>query len=540
MPKPPHFLYFVTLFMGLLLWQSCIKDDFDKRSKGTWSPELAFPLVYADLGPEQLFLDGTDGAQLQAGSNQVVEVVYHALNSTLRTAEYLTLPEPLMQLNPSPSAAFINTFNQNIGQGQTLSDSASAVFSYSLDALINTASQLDTVWLDGGKLQVDVQHNFPHPVLARIEIPELLLNGVPFSQNISLAASNPTGTILRNLNYGMLIPNSESLHLKVIYAVTRNGLANLSSSQNIQVQARFLDPDYQQISGNFGGLNLPMANPDTLILHVFRNTIDALALDFAQSSARIEIRNHTGMATNVTVTDFQTVRPGASSPQCNPSSYQIPTALAAGQSQTFELTANNNSGIREAVNAQPRFAITRFQYQFNSGTHHRLRDTSRISVYSEIRLPMQGLSLQLALRDTFAFDFSSITSEIREGSLRLYTQNGYPAGGAMQVYFVKRYWNAQGQISALQRIDSLLLNPSLVLESGLIDGNGQVVQPRNRTTDAPISPQRWKAIKDAGADALEVKAWFTTFNQGNSLVRILESNRLKAHLGARIKVQAAW
>jgi hypothetical protein len=157
-------------------------------------------------------------------------------------------------------------------------------------------------------------------------------------------------------------------------------------------------------------------------------------------------------------------------------------------------------------------------------------------LYTEVTLPLNGLTLDLQVKDTLDFSFNSISGDIEEILLRLNITNGFPTDGRLQVYFCK-----QLNGNTLSVIDSLYTQGTeAVLLPGQTGSNGTVSTPVQKITDALINRQKWLNISQQQADRLLIKAQLSTYDLGQLAVKILEKDQLQIRIASRIKVRKTF
>jgi hypothetical protein len=190
----------------------------------------------------------------------------------------------------------------------------------------------------------------------------------------------------------------------------------------------------------------------------------------------------------------------------------------------YPFTTTNGSNISEVINAFPRYMLSRGNYNFaanSPNTSYFLRDTSHVQTHTEVTLPLNGVTLNLQVRDTFEYDFNSITGDIEELMLRLNIENGFPTDGKLQVYFCRKI----GTGNSLQIIDSLYTQGTeVVLMPGQTNINGIVTIPSQKITDAIISGAKWQKLSQMNADRILIKAQLTTNELGELAVKILNKS----------------
>lgn len=542
-----------TVFCFLFLFGGCLKDDFNKLSESEWSPDLAFPIIYSDLGIEDIATQKDSTVTVGVNANNIVEIIYTSFNYTQRANEILTLPEIDVNFNPSISTTNTQAFNGISTIGSSINDSITFTASFSLDNQLSTAAILDTAFLKSGSLNVKINSQVPQNCIVRTEIPQLYINGQVFSQNLTFNSQGVVpvaNELTRNLNNAYLIGSSENIEVKFYITITRSNAAAIPTNNQFSAEVQIQDPQFSRLSGYFAGLQMPIVTRDTMFIGIFRNAIEALELDFEEPSAEISLYNSTGLDVNTTITDIEAIRPGFPIPQVQPANYNLPFVLPAQNlnssepgTETIQLTANNGSNIRNVVNSLPKSLVTESTVNpiATIGTWGYLLDTSRIAIRTDLKLPLDGLTLKLLLVDTLDFDFSGVTSDIESGLIRLNTLNGFPTESNVQIYFCRKNINGLGQTTSLTTIDSLFSGgEELLLASGITNASGLVTTPSQRIVDATLNRERWSNIIEGNADAILIKAEFTTFNQALDIVKVFESNRLQLRLGARIQVRKTF
>lgn len=535
------------------MYSGCLKDDFSKLSESEWNPDLAFPLVNSVLTAKDILAKDESPTVISADDLGIVEVIYSSTALSPTAAEILTLPSVNLSSNFSPSAGNSAAFNANPTNGTTLVDSVSYTLPYSFDASLGVASRLDTVFFKSGKLRLSISSLVPQATAITIEIPELIINNQIYRQVIPIIYSNQTPVITnieRNLAGAYLSPSATGELINIHYKIdiTRTNPQAIPTGNLFSTQLRFEDETFGKLSGYFGNYAAPLNQDDTLFLHIFRNVISAQNLFFTNPSAKIIVSNSNGLPINYTQNSFNAYRPGTSIPSVNLNGFTFPTSIAGqghsspiASQQEYDFTTLGGSNISEVINSFPRYMLSRGNYSFNtnpSGTGYFLRDTSRVRLYSEVTLPLNGLTLDLQVRDTLEFQFKSISEDVEEIMLRLNIINGFPTDGKLQVYFCKQLDPSN---LTLQIIDSLYTQGNQpVLLPGATGSNGTVTTPSQKITDATIDRAKWLKIAQYDADRILIKARLTTYDLGQLAVKILENDALKIRIAARVKAHKTF
>ena len=537
----------IVVWVLFLFQAGCKRDDFSKLAESEWNPDFAFPLVNSTLTASDILAQDNSSTLISVGESGIVEVIYSTTNKGKNASEIINLPLVNLTNNVFASATNTNAFNANQTIGTILTDSVSFNIPYSLDAQLGNLSRIDTAFLKSGLLKLNINCWVPNNSIISIEIPELIINNEVFKEDIpfNYALQTPMGiSLVRNLQGAYLIPSasSESIQVKYTLRTTRINNQDIPISNQFTSNINFSGSEFRKLHGIFGNYAAPLPNNDTLFLDLFRNVINAVDLSFTNPSARILLSNSTGIPINYTQTSFNAIRPGSVIPNVDLSSISFPTSIQAMSSTSalpaqveYPFTTTNGSNISNVINSFPRFMLSRGNFTFDyslPNASYFLHDTSHVETHSEVTLPLNGLTLDLQVRDTFEYNFNSISGDIEEIMLRLNIENGFPTEGKLQVYFCRQI----GTGNSLQIIDSLYTQGTeVVLMPGQTNANGIVTIPSQKITDATISGSKWLKLTQMNADRILIKARLTTNELGELAVKILANDKLKVRIAARIK-----
>ena len=150
-----------------------------------------------------------------------------------------------------------------------------------------------------------------------------------------------------------------------------------------------------------------------------------------------------------------------------------------------------------------------------------LTDSSAFTVQLEVELPIYGRSLGFAAHDTIEANFSSY-GDVEHVEFKLVTDNEMPVEIGVQVLFVEN-----GVI-----LDSLFLDGYSVVDAAGVDNEGNVNQLATKTTLIPFDKARLDKIRSA--DQLYITADFSTFNEGQTSVRVLSTQEVEIRMGMKV------
>ena len=143
-----------------------------------------------------------------------------------------------------------------------------------------------------------------------------------------------------------------------------------------------------------------------------------------------------------------------------------------------------------------------------------------------VELPFYGTADNFRIKDTVPFSYSDL-DHVEEFTLRMDLENGFPLETSLQLIFVDESMNA---------LDTLFIPGEVVIPSGIVDaGTGRVLIPGKKIHDHVF--QRSRIEKILSAKDIIVVAAASTFNNGNSNVKIYNDYQLKIKIGAIAKMK---
>lgn len=150
-----------------------------------------------------------------------------------------------------------------------------------------------------------------------------------------------------------------------------------------------------------------------------------------------------------------------------------------------------------------------------------LTDSSFFKVKLEVELPVYGKSLGFAANDTIDFNLSDY-DDIENVEFKVITDNNMPLELALKIYF------AQDD----KILDSLFTDGYALVDAAEVDMDGNVIEPVTKTTFVDFNDARLDAIR--GANKIYVTVDFTTYNGGQTSVRILADQEVKVRMGMKV------
>jgi hypothetical protein len=155
-----------------------------------------------------------------------------------------------------------------------------------------------------------------------------------------------------------------------------------------------------------------------------------------------------------------------------------------------------------------------------------ITDQSYYKINMEVELPLYGRASGFVTRDTINLDLSSY-DEVDNAEFKLVVDNAIPLEVAIQGYFL----DANNVI-----VDSLLTGPQTLVPGAPVDANGAATGTQQKVSFIPFEDARFARIRD-NAKRLWLNAAFSTLNNGNTSVRVLNTQDVRIRLGAKLGVK---
>ncbi|HMQ63591.1 MAG TPA: hypothetical protein PKE06_23105 [Flavilitoribacter sp.] len=508
-------LLFAAASTALLL-SSCRQfDDLQDISSIDYEAEYAIPLVNTSLSLEDILVKLEDNSVIFIDPDGLIRFKYSGDVITKTSDEvFAAINETLAQYPVIP----------------VLSKKQALPFS-SPDGL-----QMDRLDLKGGTFIYAFNNPNTQPVSVTITLPQVTKDGVPMSFHVNVPAysgsgNQPIGTnflIPASLADYRIVPDQDSVYIEYEALTSSGASVNLS---NFLVRIENLSFYYAE---GYLGNQLYEGGRDTIEIDFFEKWIKG-DIYFENPKITFNFENSFGIPTRSIINVFNifTVRgdvlPLESEYITDGIDFPYPSLSEVGQvkSTAFVFT-KNNSNIDVVLGAGPvaiDYDVNAFTNPDNNTTIRGfITDSSYYKVRVDVELPLHGRANDFIARDTFAIDFSNFT-DVRAAEFKLVADNHLPLSVDVQGYFL----DENGVV-----LDSLMNGQQRLVESGQVNADGIVSQPRQTVTFVNFPGDRFFGIKPA--KKLLIVAGFSTANNGQGSVKVLANQNIDIRLGAILTV----
>lgn len=483
-----------------------VDDSLDRLKKTEWSPEVALPLVHADLSIADVLAQGQPDI-LVVGEDNKLSVTYDQVLYSARGSELLALIDHQLEAI----------------HGQV---------NYPLGVLPN--SILQYLELAHGELRLLLRNDGRSDIgEVQVNIPSLHIDGLPYEGHYVNISSLDETIPLQEAELFFL--NGEDNEINISFTVKDLSGEDVTSQYKLLLQFRGLF--FRKAKGWFDQFVLDFET-DTIELDLFQNwKSGAVYLD--DPKAMFSFNNSIGIPFSASLATFDASVDGSGA-----TVIPIDYSNALGDSFAIEYPTSDdvegainsiftldrdNSNLQNVIKVSPK----EVRYDLNLVAHHAydlseagfISDTSRLVVSTAVELPFTGRIQNVLVVDTLELStkFIGELDDVLAATIEVRTENSLPLEVDLQAYFL----DANGAI-----IDSLFNSPEF-LESGVANAQGRVTQASLRLNAIQTTAAQLDRLRQARYLALRGK--MNTFNQGNTTISFYDDSHLAIDLALKLK-----
>lgn len=510
---------------------TCIKRDFDKVGIDPWEPSYAVPVINGNLSMKDLaeHIDENE-INVYEDINNLYYLVYRDTIQSDVAENIIKLPNQLYSENVGLSSGK----NANLNLGIPVTDTYNRKDDFAAD----NGQELVYADLKGGTLTFSLNTNLPHHVDIDLTILSLTKNGVPYSQKLQYQYQGQSGSniaVTGDLSgYKLDLSGNGSEINKVNWSAVVNYIPSGNNSignESVLLNLALTDLKFSLLFGDIGTYTFPEFD-GRIKIEIFENA-DQGEIIFNDPRLKFEIDNNIGAPADFvlnkfeTQTDYGQIVSFTSSGNLKipgPNSISYPTAIGQNSMTTYSLN-KTNSNIVDAFKPAPsqlNFAVVPGIVSDGSKSNF-IKDNSQIKVYAEAEIPLDGTVKLYSLTDT-VLDIDLPDNEYIESVLfKIKNTNTLPVDVNVQAY-----WLDENN----QRIDSLLISGTKLINSGPIDQNGNVISPGINYQEEFFDKARYEKIKNS--TKLLVVGNLKSSNQGNTPVKFYSYNELNLRVSVLV------
>jgi len=533
----------VIALTGLFLW-SCegYGDQFGFERISTeveLSSSIAAPVAFGEFSLEDIIQSLSDDTDLLSlDENNMITVYFSQDIDAPIAGDLLPIPDQVGKETYIQSDIEIPAWIA-IPPGTTYT----FVKEESLDFLMDSEDELDSLTLSGGQLSIETLSDIKHDGILRISSSSVI-DPVGDSLNLVFPVSSAGGTFSnsRNLDladYTILLSEGGVSSQATIYlslTLTKSSAA-IGSAEKANIDLSFEDIEYEGVYGKIAqrSLDLQSANSE---LDFFNNIGELTNINFADPQFNMLVRNSFGIPISLDLglrvrssitgeyTDLEFKDPGM-----NPIIIQAQTIDAIGEYMNTTIEFNKETtNIDEILSSLP----DRLEYSIstaigsNAGSTEQnfiLRESgieADVEVIMPLYLSTSGITLKQKL-DLDVDELLNTLSFIDTAGLSLRTTNEWPFGLDLQVYFLDE--DSTVVSTLFDGPQAVLAAAPVISSTGLLD----VASLEENIFDVTLTRDDIEDIEGATQAVLE--ATIATSNNGQTDVKFVSDASVSFNIG---------
>ncbi len=523
----------LSLLIGIITLStldSCYKErlKIHKFSGGSWNPEMAVPLFFGKLDMQMVVDRGED--YWYEDPNGLLSIVYRSEQITQVGNNVIDIPDQ----------QFDSTVSLLLPIGLPTGDSALYLFQLNAKFAPPTNERFDSILVKEGDFIIEVSTDINHDSYVELIIPDFTRYGVPLKQKIDLPynGSSPTSVTktISLADYWVKINTNGDIDNKVsefINVLVKKGNQADNSPYSISLSQEIKNITYYQLFGYFDQYTVDIDLQKIDISMFNHSAIFDASLE--EAMLKLNFSNSFGIPVDITFDSLYVEKDGVikdiTSNLLPTFSINYPDINNVGYSDSTIIIFNqDNSNIVDVINFFPQ----KFFYSGSSTANplgdiipNFVIDTSKISIQTEVEIPLYGRYIVYELTDTTTINLENEYNwdEINSIDVNFNTVNHFPFDASMQIYLTDTNYIV---------IDSLF-SDIVPLTEAAIPGpppDYRVSIPEYYTVTASITNQRLQNLKYAAHMIVSGKS--STYDSGTKVVKIYSDYSLDFQVSMKV------
>ena len=514
------FLSFVAVFF---LFSSCLEElgQLDNDFQFEQEPELAYPVVDSRLVIDD-FSDEIDDVTIESEADGTVVLSYS-------TDIFEEIAETYFSISSqtSPIVNISGLSSGGVPLTGTLSASAGDVMVVDPD----NNERLDLVRLKGGTIRLRVNSSYTVTTSVTFDIPNLLMGGSPFVQQMDIVPGTnffdiPINTATVNLTLDGMQFNQLAFNVDLL--LTANG-DQVTSGQSLEAFFRIIDPEIQFLVGESDARVIETQTGTEPIDVLSDISFDDFVLE--EPALQLEVRNSFGVPFEIDLTSLTMTDVDDQNYTLTGTIIDDPIMIGAptvtGQSAITNISVDGtNSNLSDFLGGIPKELSYAASASYPGGNAKIfVLDTSKVKLSGGVRLPLYGSVMNLVVDKEFDFD-GSVLEDLSEGSLVLDISNRFPLELSLTLQFLDDLDNT---------LVELLTSDPVLVPAAPVDGDGRSTAEELKSREIVLQASDLEQMQNA--TKIRALIGLETSGGGSQSVRILETDFMDLKIGIKAKVK---
>jgi hypothetical protein len=488
-----YIIYIIAIFLFFLTCKK--REKLDLSTIQTYH-HIAIPLVNAQIGIDELLKKDTGGLVTTNPQTGEILLAYESSAMSIDASSIVNLPNQIFNSSVSPDPVPLIPIGTSIDTTIT--------FNKYLNFPNN--EELTAIYFSSGDFKWTVTNNLRHEVEVTLNIPSLVSNSASFifyndSTSVNPSSTSQKGTTnnLQSYTFDLTQGNQGYNEMIIEFIVKINGSgSSIAIGEDLTIDFTMENLEFSRIDGDLKNQKFSLGSSD-LTLAIFN--LSEGSFDFSLTNPKIEhtIVNSFGFSANMGMdsmyyTDLSggnlvNIDYNSSGAPLSPAPFNFPTiqqpTFVGDSATTVIFMDQTNSSISSLINATPKVITSKPFFEINPDTsisnNNYILSSSKISVSTEITLPLEGYAEGWIMQDTIPFNakvdelFSSETS-IDSAIIKFTTTNYFPLDVKVDLILLDS--------TGLNPIDTIA-DSELIIASGVIDANGKITTAQAVPTKLP-------------------------------------------------------
>jgi hypothetical protein len=458
---------------------SCVTEEFNADLVDPTlqiNPGVAAPIGWAKYRLDEILLDSLNPGEMIIGSDGFITMIYHGNLASLQAFEIISIEDVNFEKildNPYGMAVDLNTLDSSEG------------FNYSIPLQLTfngtENAAVDSILVRTGFMTLNASPRYP-------DLNWDVRFGIPGIPDFQVTLDMDHTSAIDTLDGEMLPinPADNTIPMEIILTLNKSSVT-IGPGPIIDISISISDADYDVIYGYLGQFSVN-AGPISFPVDFYNRTSGG-TFHFSDPKLTISFLNSFGLPIQVDTLSFTAIgREGQDSTITGPgipvpSDHRIlnyPQQGEEGQTMADSIILDNSkTDLFDVLGTSPGEISVRMAGTANPDgeTHDNfLLDTSRLSISTELLLPLDGYADLLLIADTLDFIFAGFyenpPEEIKRLIFRLDFDRLLPVDVSTQLYFLDQNY---------AMLDSLFHDegdPRKIVAGSPIDANG-IATPDN-------------------------------------------------------------
>lgn len=344
-------------------------------------------------------------------------------------------------------------------------------FSQTIGINLSAGEKIDSAKFSTGSLNFNIVNNTQLETLIEVTIPNLLLNGTPFTMTKNVLG-NQSLNVSNDLSNYDIIPSNDSVNLDITIGIPGSGasMVDFALNDNFYVKASMNNLNFESVSGVFNN-NSTILNESVQDLNIPEGFDD---IGFVNAVLTLDIENAVDLPGNLVCTLLAD----------NGNSLILSGTIAARGAEVRQLTTITNNNVGDFLSPLPGSIDIRGEISFGDNQSHTisLGDSvfSSVSIYAPMYVKVNNAEvsdLDMEKTDIAQEDITIITDHLVQAKFIYDITNHLPLGITAIIHLsgdsTSLYNTPQLSLDTI-KIDAAPVSPSTGLTTGEIISSGEI------------------------------------------------------------------